>query len=52
MRVELLIESISNDLGLTVNDGNFIADAQASFNNSLEGLWNYYFEKYGNPALL
>ena len=48
--VELLIESISNDLGLTADKVNFVEDAQRDFNNSFKGLWNYYFEKYGNPA--
>ena len=48
--VELLIESISNDLGLTANNGNFVGDAQTAFTNSFKGLWEYYFEKYGNPA--
>ncbi|GJV74854.1 zinc finger BED domain-containing protein RICESLEEPER 2 [Tanacetum coccineum] len=48
--VELLIESISTDLEC-FNDG-FVTKAKKWFNNSLEGLYNIYYMKYGNPAQL
>ena len=40
----------SSDLGLFANNANFVEDAKAAFNNSFEGLCEYYFDKYGNPT--
>ncbi|GJY25189.1 hypothetical protein Tco_0399915 [Tanacetum coccineum] len=46
--VELLIESISTDLECF--DDDFATKAKERFNKSLEGLYNIYFLKYGNPT--
>ncbi|GKB42992.1 zinc finger BED domain-containing protein RICESLEEPER 2-like protein [Tanacetum coccineum] len=46
--VELLIETISTDLEF-FNDGH-ATKAKKWFNDSLEGLYNIYYAKYGNPT--
>ncbi|GJZ89855.1 zinc finger BED domain-containing protein RICESLEEPER 2-like protein [Tanacetum coccineum] len=46
--VELLIESISTDLEFF--DDTYATKAKKWFNNSLEGLYNIYYAKYGNPT--
>ncbi|GJW89576.1 zinc finger BED domain-containing protein RICESLEEPER 2 [Tanacetum coccineum] len=46
--VELLIESITTDLECF--DDNFATKAKERFNTSLEGLYNIYYLKYGNPT--
>ncbi|GKB31371.1 zinc finger BED domain-containing protein RICESLEEPER 2 [Tanacetum coccineum] len=46
--VELLIESITTDLECF--DDGFTTKAKERFNSSLEGLYNIYYLKYGNPT--
>nr|GEU50351.1 zinc finger BED domain-containing protein RICESLEEPER 2 [Tanacetum cinerariifolium] len=46
--VELLIKSISIDLECF--DDGFATKAKQWFNDSLEGLYNIYYTKYGNPT--
>ncbi|GJZ02078.1 zinc finger BED domain-containing protein RICESLEEPER 2-like protein [Tanacetum coccineum] len=46
--VELLIESISTDLEFF--DDSYATKAKKWFNDSLEGLYNIYYAKYGNPT--
>ncbi|GJU32321.1 zinc finger BED domain-containing protein RICESLEEPER 2-like protein [Tanacetum coccineum] len=46
--VELLIESISTDLELF--DDGYATKAKKCFTDSLEGLYNIYYAKYGNPT--
>nr|GEV20747.1 zinc finger BED domain-containing protein RICESLEEPER 2 [Tanacetum cinerariifolium] len=46
--VELLIESISTDLEFF--DDSYATKAKKWFNNSLKGLYNTYYAKYGNPT--
>ncbi|GJX66658.1 zinc finger BED domain-containing protein RICESLEEPER 2-like protein [Tanacetum coccineum] len=46
--VELLIESISTDLEFF--DDSYATKAKKYFNDSLEGLYNIYYAKYGNPT--
>ncbi|GJS13941.1 hypothetical protein Tco_0408413 [Tanacetum coccineum] len=46
--VELLIETISTDLEF-FDDGH-ATKAKKWFNDSLEGLYNIYYAKYGNPT--
>ncbi|GJR09701.1 zinc finger BED domain-containing protein RICESLEEPER 2 [Tanacetum coccineum] len=48
--VELLIESISTNLECF--DDGFATKAKQWFNDSLEGLYNIYYTKYGNPTQL
>nr|GEW27379.1 zinc finger BED domain-containing protein RICESLEEPER 2-like [Tanacetum cinerariifolium]GEW77042.1 zinc finger BED domain-containing protein RICESLEEPER 2-like [Tanacetum cinerariifolium]GEX51000.1 zinc finger BED domain-containing protein RICESLEEPER 2-like [Tanacetum cinerariifolium] len=45
--VELLIESISTDLEFF--DDSYATKAKKWFNDSLKGLYNIYYAKYGNP---
>ncbi|GJR78568.1 zinc finger BED domain-containing protein RICESLEEPER 2-like protein [Tanacetum coccineum] len=47
--VELLIESISADLEFF--DDSYATKAKKWFNDSLEGLYNIYYAKYGNPTI-
>nr|GEZ72755.1 zinc finger BED domain-containing protein RICESLEEPER 2 [Tanacetum cinerariifolium] len=46
--VNFLIESISSDLEFS-NDG-FASKSKSYFKESLEGLYNLYYAKYGNPT--
>ncbi|GJZ75668.1 zinc finger BED domain-containing protein RICESLEEPER 2 [Tanacetum coccineum] len=46
--VELLIESTTTDLECF--DDGFATKAKERFNQSLEGLYNIYYLKYGNPT--
>ncbi|GJX87776.1 zinc finger BED domain-containing protein RICESLEEPER 2-like protein [Tanacetum coccineum] len=46
--VEFFIESISTDLEFF--DDSYASKAKKWFNDSLEGLYNNYFAKYGNPT--
>ena len=50
MRGRVTYRLISTDLGLFANNMNFGEDAKVAFNNSFQGLWDYYFEKYSNPT--
>ncbi|GKB03686.1 zinc finger BED domain-containing protein RICESLEEPER 2-like protein [Tanacetum coccineum] len=47
-QVELLIELISTDLEFF--DDTYATKAKKWFNDSLEGLYNIYYAKYGNPT--
>ncbi|GJW79374.1 zinc finger BED domain-containing protein RICESLEEPER 2 [Tanacetum coccineum] len=46
--VDYLIESISRDLEFF--DDTFASKSKSYFNESLEGLYNLYYAKYGNPT--
>nr|GEW13782.1 hypothetical protein [Tanacetum cinerariifolium] len=46
--IELLIESISTNLEFF--DDSYATKAKKWFNDSLEGLYNIYYAKYGNPT--
>ncbi|GJU79316.1 zinc finger BED domain-containing protein RICESLEEPER 2-like protein [Tanacetum coccineum] len=46
--VDYLIESISKDLEFF--DDTFASKSKSYFNESLEGLYNLYYAKYGNPT--
>nr|GEY03291.1 leucine-rich repeat protein [Tanacetum cinerariifolium] len=45
--VDFLIESISSDLEFF--DDGFASKSKSNFKESFEGLYNLYYEKYGNP---